>query len=112
MTNERLTVEQISILERDKSKLASNFFEFKSGTNQKEHATLSVPFNEVNDIKGLDIRLKRPNRSVPINSGVREEHTSRYSTIEWSRLIDASGSFDFWNDPKEDIYTEIDGEEI
>lgn len=28
------------------------------------------------------------------------------------RLLDSSGTFDFWNDPGEDIYSESDGEAV
>ena len=34
------------------------------------------------------------------------------SLVDWLRLADAGGSFDFWNDPDEDIYTSDHGEPL
>ena len=60
-----------------------------------------------------------------MNSIVEEAETERASVLRiWNvrpedptpqqrmRLLDSCGTFDFWNDPREDVYSESDGEAI
>ncbi len=71
-------------------------------------------------IRGRDFRILT---IAATNSVVEEAETERASVLRvWDirpedpsvqqrmKLLDSCGTFDFWNDPHEDVYSELDGE--
>lgn len=48
-------------------------------------------------------------RSEPVRLQLEEDDLS---STGWMRLVDAGGSFDFWRDPAEGIYSAEDGEPV
>jgi hypothetical protein len=84
--------------ETDDSKRAAEKLEFRKHegieTSKRSVATFTKAYTS--DLPGVEVPLKRPNRTSPSCS---------VEKIEWRLFLQSSGAFAVWDDPSEDVYS-------
>ncbi len=74
----------------------------------------TIPFNPIamnpppERVEDAESQTVAGNTCMTVVSSSPSEPTPR----QWMRLVEMSGTLDFWNDPDEDIYTPEDGQPI